>query len=337
MILTDKYAKINVKTYKFLCKIGYTGEIRMNIDVNAIPNAPRFVYTVDFIFPNEYQSAAAFVKRNEETGFHIQEFYEICVISRGEGYHVIEETVVKAKQGDVFIVPPGKRHAIRGSSTLDVHYIHLSPKFFEQYLERMTELPTFLSLFEIEPLMRERGNTYRHLYLDESVLKKVTSIIESLEGMWQHDPASKLMLEGYIIVLLTIFCREYEKLQTMIGKNANNDKFFMDSISYVIKHYNERLTIDELAHASGLSRTAYIKRFRDTTGKSPKQFITHTRISAAKRLLASDYSISKIAEETGFYDAAHFMKTFLAVTGMSPTEYRSANSDGSSQYQGIIN
>ena len=308
----------------------------MNIDISAIPNAPRYVYTVDYIFPKPFQSASAFVKRRDETGFHIQEFYEICVISRGEGYHVIGDTVVKAKRGDVFIVPPGKRHAIRGGGSLDVHYIHLSPKFFEQYLERMTELPTFLSLFEIEPLMRERGNTYRHLYLDDAALKSVTGIIESLEGMWQHDPASKLMVEGYIIVILTIFCREYEKLQTMVGKNANNDKFFMDSISYVITHYNERLTIDELAHAAGLSRTVYIKRFRDTTGRSPKQFITHTRISAAKRLLSSDCSLSRIAEETGFYDAAHFMKTFHAVTGMSPTEYRNAEK-AEAQYQTLIN
>ena len=244
--------------------------------------------------------------------------------------------MVKAKCGDVFIVPPGKRHAIRGGGNLDVHYIHLAPKFFEQYLDRMTELPTFLNLFEIEPLMRARGNTYRHLYLDESSLKKVTSIIESLEGMWQYDPVSKLMVEGYIIVILTMFCREYEKLQTIIGKNANNDKFFMDSISYVMKHYNKKLTIDDLAHAAGLSRTAYIKRFHDTTGKSPKQFIMNARITAAKKLLSSNYSISKIAEETGFYDAAHFMKAFQAATGMSPTEYRSAGLSGASQYKSII-
>ena len=307
----------------------------MDIDINAIPRAPRYIYTVDYIFPNPYQSAAAFVKRNDETGFHIQEFYEICVISKGEGYHVIEDTVVKAKKGDVFIVPPGRRHAIRGGRTVDVHYIHLSPKFFEQYLERMTELPTFLSLFEIEPLMRMSGNTYRHLYLDEAALKSVTGIIEQLENKWQSDPASKLIVEGYIIVILTIFCREYEKLQTIVGKNANNDKFFMDSISYVIKHYNEKLVIDDLAHAAGLSRTVYIKRFCETTGKSPKQFITHTRIAAAKKLLATDLSISKIAEETGFYDAAHFMKTFLAITGMSPTEYRNADNTAT-QYQSII-
>ena len=35
----------------------------MNIDISAIPNAPRYVYTVDYIFPKPFQSASAFVKR----------------------------------------------------------------------------------------------------------------------------------------------------------------------------------------------------------------------------------------------------------------------------------
>ena len=293
-----------------------------SIDINAIPRAPRYVYTIEYIFPSPFQSAAAFVKRNDETGFHIQEFYEICVISRGEGYHVIEDTVVKAKKGDVFIVPPGKRHAIRGGKSIDVHYVHLSPKFLEIYWDRLTELPTFLSLFEIEPHMRASGNTYRHLYLDEKSLREVTTLIESLETTWQDSPTSKLILEGYILVLLTIFCREYEKLQTIVGENANKDKFFMNSISYIIKNYKKHIVIDDLAHTAGLSRTSYIKRFRETTGKSPKQFITYLRISEAKRLLGFDVSFSKIAEETGFYDTSHFIKTFTSITGISPADYK---------------
>lgn len=301
-----------------------------NIDIDAIPKAPRYIYTVDYIFPNPFQSASAFVKRNDETGFHIQEFYEICVISKGDGYHVIEDTVVKAKKGDVFIVPPGRRHAIRGGRTVDVHYIHLSPKFFEQYFDRMTELPAFLSLFEIEPLMRVSGNTYRHLYLEEAALNEVTKLIELLEGVWQYDHVSKLIVEGYMIVILTIFCREYDKLQTRVGKNASNDKFFMDTISYIIKNINKNLTIDQLAHLSGLSRTSFIKRFRDTTGKSPKQFIMERRIQSAKKLLTTDRSISKVADECGFYDAAHFIKTFTRATGMSPIQYKNIQNRASS-------
>jgi AraC-like DNA-binding protein len=218
-----------------------------------------------------------------------------------------------------------------------VHYLHLSPKFFDEYFDKLTQLPTFLNLFEIEPSMRVIGKTYRHLRLEEAPLKEVTTLIESLSCTWQFDPASKLILEGYMIILLTILCREYEKLQTIIGKNASNDKFFMDTITYMVTNYNKQLTIDELSKNAGLSRTAFIKRFRDTTGMSPKQFVTYIRISEAKKLWSSNLSITKIAEKTGFYDSAHFMKTFTAVTGLSPSEYRNTELSKGEQYKPLIN
>ena len=111
----------------------------------------------------------------------------------------------------------------------------------------------------------------------------------------------------------------------------------MDTISYIITNYNQQLTIDELSKNAGFSRTAFIKRFRETTGKSPKQFITGVRISEAKKLLGSNLSITKIAEKTGFYDSAHFMKTFTAVTGISPSEYRSTELTKASSYKPLIN
>ena len=293
------------------------------IDIDKIGKSPRYIYTTEFIFPTKYKTTEVFVKTNDKTQFHVQEFHEICVISRGEGYHAIENTVVKAKKGDIFIIPPGIRHAILGGEGFDVHYIHLHPEFVASYSSRMKELPAYHALFEIEPLMRASGNTYRHLYLEGRVFNDVISLMNSLVGMWQTDAASKLILESYVMIVLTIFCREYEKMQTQVGKNANTDKHFMNSISHIIDHFNEKITIDDLAALAGLARTTYIKRFREVTGKSPKQFITKKRIDAARELLLkSDKSISKIAEETGFYDAAHFTKAFYTATGIPPSKYK---------------
>ena len=293
------------------------------IDIDKIGKSPRYIYTTEYIFPHPYQSVAIFVKRNDKTLFHIQEFYEICIISKGKGHHAIENTVVEAKEGDVFIIPPGSRHAILGGEGFDVHYMHLHPEFIASYMPRMKELPAFRSLFEIEPLMRASGDTYRHLYLDSTSLKKVIALHESLIGLWQYDAPSKLILESYAIIILTFFCQEYAKMQTQIDKNAGIDKCFMDSISHIIDNFDKKITIDELASLAGLARTTYIKRFRSVTGKSPKQFITERRLKEAQNLLtSSDRSISKIAEDVGFYDAAHFIRTFLSVYGISPSEYR---------------
>lgn len=295
----------------------------IHIDVKKIPDAPRYLFTVNYIFTTPYSTAATFEKENFETGYHVQEFYEICIVSKGSGYHVIEDTVVKAIKGDVFIVPPGRRHAFIGGDGFNVFYIHLSPAFLEQYTPRMKSLPAFLALFEIEPLMRVNGTKYRHLYLEEDKLNEILDILKEASPKHQIDISSMLIFESYIVIALTHLCREYENMQTLVGKNANNDKLLMDSISEIFENYHKNLTIEHLAQIAGLSRTSYIERFKAATGTSPKRFITERRISVAKDLLTTTRTpIVKIAEEVGFYDTAHFSKCFTAAVGISPTEFR---------------
>ena len=56
---------------------------------------------------------------------------------------------------------------------------------------------------------------------------------------------------------------------------------------------------------------------------SPSDYIRHTRLNAAKTLLTTtDRRITEIAQETGFFDHAHFIRTFKAATGISPAKYR---------------
>lgn len=298
---------------------------RNDIDISAVPESPRYLYTVDYIFPSKFSTVAAFEKKDVEVGFHVQEFYEICIISSGIGYHIIEDTCVKAVIGDVFVVPPGRKHAFIGGNGFDVYYIHLSPRFLEQNLMKLKNLPSFFTLFEIEPLMRANGTKYRHLYLEHNALVEILSILKVVEKEWQGNEFQHLTQESYIIIALTILCREYEKLQTIIGKNANIDKHFMSSVSVILEDYNKKLTIEHLAKIARLSRTTYIERFRKNMGTSPRHFIMMQRLKAAKKRLATtDTPIIKIAEETGFYDSAHFCKCFVAFEKMSPSEYRAS-------------
>ena len=296
------------------------------IDLSKVPDSPRYLYTVEYIFNNPYATVATFEKQDTETGYHVQEFYEICIISKGNGYHFIEDTCVKASFGDVFIVPPGRKHAFIGGKGFNVYYIHLSPKFLNAYTPKMKAMPSFLALFEIEPIMRANGAKYRHLYLDSNAMKEVTDILSTASSKHQYTPDTMLIGESYIVIALTILCREYEKLQSKVGKNANNDKLFVDSITMILEKYNTKLTIDSLARIAGLSRTAYIEKFRETMGTSPRHFIMTERIKAAKWLLAStDNPIARVAEEVGYYDTSHFSKCFTAAEGISPTEYRRTN------------
>ncbi len=295
----------------------------MEIRIEDIGNAPRYYFPVEYIFPVEHRTVDAFPKNNFETGFHEQAFYEINLITRGEGYHALGDRLVKAQTGDVFIIPPHHRHAFIGGEGFDCYHFLLSPSFFHRHFAKLNTLPGLPLLFEIEPALRMRGGNYRHLRLTDDKLKYVLATLDTIckhvnvEG--RYDSYSVLVDECAAVIAIATLCDEYSKQVTEDGK----DRFFIESIVAISERYNERLTVDELAAIAHLSRTAYMNRFKAALGVTPRQYILAERIKTAKNLLrTTEKNISRIAEECGFYDTPHFIKCFIKEVGMAPLKYR---------------
>jgi AraC-like DNA-binding protein len=64
--------------------------------------------------------------------------------------------------------------------------------------------------------------------------------------------------------------------------------------------------------------------FADTVGVSPKWVINRHRMLEAVDALNRDEAISltRLAQELGYFDQAHFSRSFLSVTGHPPSHFR---------------
>ena len=83
--------------------------------------------------------------------------------------------------------------------------------------------------------------------------------------------------------------------------------------------------IRELANACCMSETHFIRRFRELIGQTPTRYVQERRVTlAAQRLLFTQDSIERIAEETGFGNRFYFTRLFTRQTGVSPAAYRRA-------------
>lgn len=94
-------------------------------------------------------------------------------------------------------------------------------------------------------------------------------------------------------------------------------------MEYVRSHYDQKITLDDLAQHVYLSRTYLSSIFKEETGQSLFAYINEVRVEKSKRLLLDEaIRLVDIAGLCGFEDQSYFTKVFKKLSGVSPKKYR---------------
>ena len=92
---------------------------------------------------------------------------------------------------------------------------------------------------------------------------------------------------------------------------------------YVKNHLSEKLTLADVAAVFNFSPNYLSQLFGKYGDSGFVEYITETRIAAAKEMLEQgDLKVYEIAEKLGYESAFYFSKVFKKVTGLSPREYQ---------------
>lgn len=85
----------------------------------------------------------------------------------------------------------------------------------------------------------------------------------------------------------------------------------------------ERLELETLAQAVGLTPCVFLRLFRASFDKPPHAYLIERRVARAQQLLrASTLPIKEIALDTGFSDQSHLTRVFRKAVGTTPARYR---------------
>jgi AraC family transcriptional regulator len=83
------------------------------------------------------------------------------------------------------------------------------------------------------------------------------------------------------------------------------------------------LRLDELAREAGLSTSHFIRSFRESTGKTPYQFLLDWRVQRAQILMRDPHTwLAEVAKSSGFANQHHLARVLRRITGMTPSAYR---------------
>lgn len=136
-----------------------------------------------------------------------------------------------------------------------------------------------------------------------------TQLCRNLKGVDFYD-------EAYIIDFFQ------QKFGAFLQKNTSS--YIVEEVSSLIKNSKGEINIREIAKSLRCSTRLIEKKFNLSVGMSPKEFSTIIKIRNLISSLAqkqTPQSMAQLALEYGFYDQAHFIKTFKKIAQISPGKF----------------
>jgi len=106
------------------------------------------------------------------------------------------------------------------------------------------------------------------------------------------------------------------------------NKVILQMKHYIRDHYNEPLSIKQIADHFHFSSIYLGRLFKEQTGCYFSDYVNEIRINEAKALLrSSTLKPTEIAVRVGYADPNYFFRKFKQLVGISPTQYRDSESE----------
>ena len=83
-------------------------------------------------------------------------------------------------------------------------------------------------------------------------------------------------------------------------------------------------TVEQLAQASGMSRTAFAVKFKQLVGQSPAEYVANWRLTIAQTRLQEGVPLKMLASELGYSSQSALTRVFTVKLGVSPREWLSS-------------
>ena len=230
--------------------------------------------------------------------FHAEDHavWEIVLNLQGSGYTVIGENRYEFGPGTIVCQPPNVLHA--KYSQEGFKDVYLQPSSFSLAGVAEENIPLIFQddaekSFETLIMMahrayHEKRNNYKLLV--ESLFEAMCQLLIS----WQnHAPIEK----------------DVDQLKSRMIESFTNPEFTISRL------------LDEGPYCNDHLR----RRFKQSTGQTPVEYLTNLRIEYAKKLINENnmlrYSIAEIGAMSGYFDTHYFSRIFKRSTGMTPVEF----------------
>ncbi|THF80751.1 AraC family transcriptional regulator [Cohnella fermenti] len=262
--------------------------------------------------------------------------YEMVYVLGGMCDYRIEQMDVRIEPGDLLIVPPRVRHSCSVPSGKSFHYyaVHFDLVYMGEPFDFSVEdvylnqdyygaaiIPDKPQLAD-RPMLRLEGVELQgvvHCSRPEAFEEAFAALFAAHE---RPVHGKELSLRAEMLRLFSLLLQETVTSAGVSRSHPQSERMHR-AAEWIKEHYREPLQLADMAAAVHLSPGHFRALFKDSTGRSPIEYLMRHRIDQAKRLLLySDRTVGEIADFVGYADIHYFSRIFKRIEGMSPLHYR---------------
>ena len=229
---------------------------------------------------------------------------EIILFLSGEGYMRYDEQIIPVKAGSIAVINSNHLHTFGSQTSLEYHCLIVDRSFC-----LANHLDTNQICFDM-------------LFCDEEAASHVRRIREEYANA-DPKPYHTQIIRGEVLTLLGLLCRKHSRLISESESESHMIDCVKKAIGYIRAHYQNDISLDDVAEFSGVSKYHFAREFRRITGYTFVSYVNLTRCEAAKTMLSeSNIAIGSVCIACGFSNQSYFTRTFLRYVGMLPRAYR---------------
>lgn len=250
---------------------------------------------------------------------HWHQETEFIYIKKGRGIISLDLKEYEVTAGDIVFVVPGRLHSISQLGNESMEYENI---IFDSSMILSGKADQSFSKF-IGPILEQKIDVPSMFTEGEKTYQLVRNCLDNNDEICMTFPEGyQLGIKSSLYLLFFNLVKNYETRAASHEDDKNMEKL-KSVIKHVELHYDEQMTIEEMAKLCGFSESHFMRFFKDTMGMSFVNFLNDYRMTiAARMLLQSEDTILTISQQVGFENLSHFNRCFKKKYEITPSQYR---------------
>lgn len=244
---------------------------------------------------------------------HFHDWIEIIYLTHGDLEIQVNNKTTQVKVNDFVVINPMSIHSTRCMNGNTSILLQIPLSFLEKFMPDIRDYSFFVDLDSKDP----------------KVQTKLANFRSTLQDLWINY---EFQVEGYVfrcyslifeLIYILVHSFSYKVDRKERQKNEKNLERIQTIIEYVEAHYQEPISIPEIAGLVGLNEIYFSRFFKNNMGMTFLEYLNMVRLEKIYvDLLNTNIPIKDIQEKHGFYNDKVFRRMFKEVYGCTPREAR---------------